>query len=221
MTKGLVRLRLLKVTRCQDAQMWYAKLVGEYVPCLGLSSGEWKSRQPTGYSNFIAQANAHVVHVFVPIEKLGQYPYKYAQVEPQADYVTPPELVAKLQAEQKTCAQKCQMLGVCHSLPDCQEAMAMRRIAEREARAQQARQDMQAKGQSHRASAVEAATNIVIGFAVSVGLTAVLLPAFGHEVTLAQNVAMTSVFTVASFIRAFCIRRTFNWLQVRGHRAKP
>ena len=218
MTKGLVRLRLLKVTRCQDAQMWYAKLVGEYVPCLGLSSGEWKSRQPTGYSNFISEANARVVHVFVPVEKLGQYPYKYAQVEPQSDYVTPPELIAKLQTEQKTCAQKCQVLGVCHSLPDCQEAMAMRRIAEREARANQAKP---AIGQSHRASAAEAATNIVVGFAVSVGITAVLLPAFGHEVTLTQNVAMTSVFTVASFVRAFAIRRAYNWLQVRGHGAKP
>lgn len=218
MTKGLVRLRLLKVTRCQDAMMWYAKMVGEYVPYGGFQSEQWRSREPAGYVNFIEPEDARVVHVFVPAEKLGQYPYKYAQVEPQADYVTPPELVAKLQAEQKTCAQKCQMLGVCHSLPDCQESMAMQRIAERKAHANQAKQTL---GQSHRASAVEAATNIVLGFAVSVGITAVLLPYFGHQVTLAQNVAMTSVFTVASFARAYGLRRLFNWLQVRGHGAKP
>ena len=28
----------------------------------------------------------------------------------------------------KNCAQDCQVLGVCHSLPDCQEAAAMQRI---------------------------------------------------------------------------------------------
>ena len=72
------------------------------------------------------------------------------------------------------------------------------------------------KGQSHRASAVEAGVNLVLGFAISVGITAVLLPAFGHQVTLGQNVAMTSVFTVASFARAYGLRRLFNWLQCRG-----
>jgi hypothetical protein len=73
-------------------------------------------------------------------------------------------------------------------------------------------------GQSHRASAVEAGVNIVVGFAVSVAITAVLLPAFGHQVTMVQNVAMTSVFTVASFARAYGLRRLFNWLHCR---AKP
>lgn len=107
----------------------------------------------------------------------------------------------------KNCVQDCQVLGVCHSLPDCQEEMARKRIAERKAREQQA---TQAKGQSHTHSWFEAVANIVVGFAVSLVITAYLLPAFGHHITLAENVAMTSMFTVASLARSYALRRFFN-----------
>lgn len=90
------------------------------------------------------------------------------------------------------------------------EARAMQRMAERKAREQQARQAMQAKGQSHAHSLFEAVANIVVGFAVSLVITAYLLPAFGHHITLAENVAMTSIFTVASLLRSVVLRRIFN-----------
>ncbi len=117
----------------------------------------------------------------------------------------------------KNCAQDCQVLGVCHSLPDCQEAAAMQRMAERKAREQQARQAMQAKGQSHTHSWLEAVANIVVGFAVSLVITAIVLPAFGHHITLAENVAMTSIFTVASLARSYALRRIFNRITTRGN----
>lgn len=125
----------------------------------------------------------------------------------------------------KNCAQDCQVLGVCHSLSDCQEAAAMQRIeaqamqrmAERKAREQQARQAMQAKGQSHTHSWLEAVANIVVGFAVSLVITAIVLPAFGHHITLAENVAMTSIFTVASLARSYALRRIFNRITTRGN----
>lgn len=105
------------------------------------------------------------------------------------------------------------MLGVCRDLPDCEDALGRARPAYAKRAAAE-----QVVGQSHRASAIEAATNIVLGFGISVGITAVLLPAFGHQVTLAQNVAMTSVFTVASFVRAYGLRRLFNWLLLRQNK---
>ena len=232
MNKDLVRVRLLKVTRCQDGMMWYAPLVGEYVPCLGMTQGEWQSRDPSGYSNFIAEANARVVHVFVPRGKLGEYPYKYAQVQrPAKKAVIPniPEAQCKnvctarkacqglrdckelmKPIDDQGCKARCDMLGVCRDLPDCEEALGRARGANPKPPTA-----APAMGQSHRASAIEAATNIVLGFGISVGITAVLLPAFGHDVTLGQNVAMTSVFTVASFARAYGLRRLFNWLLLR------
>ena len=213
MSKNLVRVRLLKVTRCQDGMMWYAPLVGEYVPCLGMTQGEWQSRDPRGYSNFIAEANARVVHVFVHQDKLGEYPYKYAQVErPVQDvYHTPQAVIDGLSATGQTCKDRCDMLGVCRGLPDCEEALgrAQQAVAKPKVAA------VQAVGQSRQASMNEAVTNIVLGFGISVAITAVLLPALGHQVTLTENVAMTCVFTVASFVRAYAVRRLFNWWLLR------
>jgi hypothetical protein len=104
----------------------------------------------------------------------------------------------------KNCKGTCGRLGICQSLDDCEDEP------------KPAPPEALLMGQSHRASAVEAGVNLVLGFAISVGITAVLLPAFGHQVTLGQNVAMTSIFTVASFARSYGLRRLFNWLQCRG-----
>lgn len=207
-----VRVPLLKVMRCQDAQMWYAKLVGEYVPYLGLSGGEWKSRQPSGYSNFIAEDNARVVHVFVSPDKLGEYPYKYAQVQRPAKKPQPitgqvPTPTPWPPRCAHSCKARCNMLGVCRDLPDCEDALGRARGANPKPPTA-----APSIGQSHRASAVEAATNIVLGFGISVGITAVLFP----NITLVENIGITSVFTVASFARAYGLRRLFNWLHCRA-----
>lgn len=166
------RVRMLKVMRCPDAMLWYAKRVDEYVPLLGLAQGQYRSREPSGHVNFIDEEHARVVHVFVSEAKLREYPY-------------------------------------CHSTPIDR---AVPRHAKRTPGTEPVAMTM---GQSHRHSAIEAAANIALGFGISVSITAVLLPAFGHQVTLGQNVAMTSVFTVASFARAYGLRRLFNWLLLR------
>jgi hypothetical protein len=72
-------------------------------------------------------------------------------------------------------------------------------------------------GQSRAHSMAEAVANIAVGFLVSVVITAWLLPAMGHQVSLSENVLMTSVFTVASLLRSFAIRRAFNHLHTRAH----
>jgi membrane protein implicated in regulation of membrane protease activity len=70
--------------------------------------------------------------------------------------------------------------------------------------------------QSRISSLIEAVINVAIGFVVSLGLTAVVLPAYGHAVTLGQNLQITCIFTVSSILRSYCVRR---WFNARIHQA--
>lgn len=64
--------------------------------------------------------------------------------------------------------------------------------------------------QTRRMSAVETVAGVAIGFAVSVCLSFVVYPLFGHAFTLSQNVGITIIFTVASIVRGYLVRRAFN-----------
>lgn len=64
--------------------------------------------------------------------------------------------------------------------------------------------------QSRRMSLLETCTSIAIGFVVSVVITAVIMPMYGHDVTMAQNLQITAIFTVASVARGYLVRRMFN-----------
>lgn len=70
--------------------------------------------------------------------------------------------------------------------------------------------------QSRLSSFVEAVINVAIGFVVSLALTAIVLPAYGHTVSLSQNLQITGIFTVSSILRSYMLRRFFN---ARIHRA--
>jgi heme/copper-type cytochrome/quinol oxidase subunit 4 len=63
--------------------------------------------------------------------------------------------------------------------------------------------------QSRKHSAIEAITGVAIGFVVSVIITALVMPAYGHQVTLADNIQITLIFTVASIVRGYAVRRLF------------
>jgi hypothetical protein len=67
-----------------------------------------------------------------------------------------------------------------------------------------------AMNQSRLSSLSETCLSIAVGFAVSVGLTALVLPAYGHAVTLGDNLQITAIFTVASVARGYVVRRAFN-----------
>lgn len=71
------------------------------------------------------------------------------------------------------------------------------------------------RAQTKLGSLLETLASIAIGFVVSVGLTAWVLPAYGHQVTLGDNLQITAVFTVASILRGYFVRRWFNWLAGR------
>lgn len=71
------------------------------------------------------------------------------------------------------------------------------------------------KGQSARASALEALLNILIGFWISVGANIFLLPIWGYKVSLVQGVEIGLAFTLVSFLRSYLLRRLFNYIHIR------
>lgn len=65
--------------------------------------------------------------------------------------------------------------------------------------------------QSRQRSALEAVTNVVVGFLVAVAANLLVLPAFGYQVTVYDSFAIGWVFTVVSMMRTYFLRRLFNW----------
>jgi hypothetical protein len=63
--------------------------------------------------------------------------------------------------------------------------------------------------QSRISSLAETCLNIAIGFVVSLVITALVLPAYGHPVSFGQNLQITGIFTVASIARGYLVRRAF------------
>lgn len=63
--------------------------------------------------------------------------------------------------------------------------------------------------QSRRKSLLETIVSTAIGFAVSLILTAAVLPAFGYQTTWAHDFWITCIFTVASVLRGYAVRRLF------------
>ena len=66
--------------------------------------------------------------------------------------------------------------------------------------------------QSKRNSAFEAATNVAIGYLVSVLANVLILPLFGYNVTIGDSFAIGLAFTVVSLARSYVLRRLFNRL---------
>ncbi len=69
--------------------------------------------------------------------------------------------------------------------------------------------------QSKKMSLVESLTSTFIGFIVSVILVNVILPFYGFDVSYAQSIEITIIFTIASILRGYFIRRFFNLFYIR------
>lgn len=188
-------ITLLRITGCSDSQLWYANLVGQLVP-YEADDGQYgyRSREPSGYVNFIRREDATPTRVRVHNIHRQRWPFNSRGA------------AAVIELRQKHCGAACAELGVCQGLQQCQQKRASATTP--------ARPDLPA-GQSRSHSALEAGVNIGVGFVVSLGLTAVVMPAFGHHVTLTENLGITSIFTVASLLRAYALRRLFNRLANR------
>jgi len=71
--------------------------------------------------------------------------------------------------------------------------------------------------QTRRMSLVESVANTGAGFLVSLVLQISLFSLMAIETTTSQNLLMSGVFTVASLVRGYMMRRFFlRWEEVRG-----
>ncbi|WP_324754046.1 DUF7220 family protein [Roseovarius sp. Pro17] len=63
--------------------------------------------------------------------------------------------------------------------------------------------------QSRTLSALEAATNVVLGWLVAMITQLLVFPVIGLQVMLWQNLALSGVFTAVLFLRSYVLRRLF------------
>ena len=64
-------------------------------------------------------------------------------------------------------------------------------------------------GQAWHKSMLETLTSTAIGFFVSLFLVSSVLPAFGYPTTAAHDFWITVIFTLASVVRGYFVRRLF------------
>lgn len=69
--------------------------------------------------------------------------------------------------------------------------------------------------QSKKASLTESAVNTGLGFVISLGATAAILPAFGLHASFATQANITIIYTVISLARGYALRRMFVWIESR------
>ena len=69
--------------------------------------------------------------------------------------------------------------------------------------------------QTKMQSLLEATTNTLIGYAISVGIGQLVYPLFGYDVTIQDNLGLTAVFVAASLLRSYVFRRWFTWFNRR------
>ena len=64
--------------------------------------------------------------------------------------------------------------------------------------------------QSKKLSVIESITNIIIGLVTSFLIQLIIYPLLNIKVSINQNILITAVFFIVSFIRGYLIRRLFN-----------
>ena len=64
--------------------------------------------------------------------------------------------------------------------------------------------------QTRLGSLIESCINTAIGFVITVCLSPVIYPLFGHSFTISQNVGIGLIFTIISVARSYVIRRLAN-----------
>ena len=70
--------------------------------------------------------------------------------------------------------------------------------------------------QSRRGSLVEALANVIVGYALALGLQMAVFPRLGVALTLPENLVLGALFTVTSLLRSYVLRRLFDRLGGRA-----
>ena len=63
--------------------------------------------------------------------------------------------------------------------------------------------------QSRRMSLAEAVVNVVVGYAVAVGMQIAVFPLFGIHIALGDQLSIGLAFTGISLVRGYLLRRLF------------
>lgn len=69
--------------------------------------------------------------------------------------------------------------------------------------------------QSRAMSLVEAATNVIVGYALAIATQMVVFPWFGIETGLAEHMTIGLAFVGVSLSRGYLLRRLFEAIQMR------
>lgn len=69
--------------------------------------------------------------------------------------------------------------------------------------------------QSRAMSMVEAATNVVVGYALAIATQLAVFPVFGIEVALGEHLAIGFAFMAVSLARGYLLRRLFEAVRLR------
>ncbi len=64
--------------------------------------------------------------------------------------------------------------------------------------------------QTKKHSLLESLANVIVGLLMSFLTQLIIYPILGIEVSLNQNIIITAVFFIISFVRGYVIRRIFN-----------
>lgn len=64
--------------------------------------------------------------------------------------------------------------------------------------------------QSRRMSAIEQVTNTAVGYCLAVAMQLVFFPLFDMHPHIAENLSLAAIFTFASLLRGYIVRRVFN-----------
>ena len=70
--------------------------------------------------------------------------------------------------------------------------------------------------QSRRMALAEAVTNVIVGYGLAVLAQLLAFPVFGIRVSLWENLAIGSMFTVVSMARSYLLRRLFERIRIEG-----
>lgn len=74
--------------------------------------------------------------------------------------------------------------------------------------------------QSRRMSVVEQVTNTAVGYCLAVVMQIVFFPLFDMHPHITENLSLAAIFTCASVLRGYGVRRVFNRIS-SGRREKP
>lgn len=64
--------------------------------------------------------------------------------------------------------------------------------------------------QSKTMSLIEITSSTLFGYLVALIATAIILPLFGFQSSLSQNIQISALFTIISIVRGYIFRRIFN-----------